>query len=239
MRTRSPVFKERKREGQTDEQSVSLRGLVCLVGASLGGCPGASVAWRRGARLRSDRWRWALSESLPVSRIDCRDLSQASCSLLNLPYKRKPHVMLWIFRTVFFFPLVVVLDRGGWSETMCPGSVYPPEVSCQWRRGLNAGRFQHGYCAYCSVVYFLLPLLFYSAPLAVSVPWQEKTTARDQTERCCEVLGECKQTAERSRDWVRAQCKEMFRFSSIDSLRGIMSITVEGILSLSLRVSFF
>ncbi|KAL7846414.1 hypothetical protein SRHO_G00213940 [Serrasalmus rhombeus] len=56
---------------------------------SLGVCPGASVAWRCGARLGSDRWRWALSESLPVSRIDCGGLSQAVPNSQLSPYLRE------------------------------------------------------------------------------------------------------------------------------------------------------
>lgn len=37
---------------------------------------------------------------------------------------------------------------------MCPGYVYPQEVICQWLSGLNASRFQHSYCAHCSIVHF-------------------------------------------------------------------------------------
>lgn len=68
----------KKRARQTEEQSASLRGLVCLAAASLGVCPGASVAWRGGTRLCSHRWRRASSQPLPVSRIDCAGPSRLS-----------------------------------------------------------------------------------------------------------------------------------------------------------------
>lgn len=107
---------------------------------------------------------------------EARASLSALCSLLNLPHKRDAHVMLWIFWTVFLslFSLVVVSGEGGWSETMCPGSVYPPEVSCQWLAGLNASRFQHSYCAHCAIIHFLPSLLFCTAPFTVTVLWQEK-----------------------------------------------------------------
>ncbi len=99
-------WKRGKWEGQTEEQSVSLRGLVCLVGASLGCCPGASVAWRRGhGSVQTDGVGPCQSPCLLVELIaEARASLSALCSLLNLPHKREAHVMLWIFQTVFFSP---------------------------------------------------------------------------------------------------------------------------------------
>lgn len=136
---------------------------------------------------------------------EARASLSALCSLLNLPHKRDAHVMLWIFRTVFlsfFFPGGCFRWRGR-SETMCPGSVYPPEVSCQWLAGLNASRFQRSYCAHCAIIHFLPSLLFCTAPFTVTVLWQGKKyiyPTRDQMYLCCRVLDECKQTAEKKKN---------------------------------------
>lgn len=103
---------EKKRARQTEEQSASLGGLVCLAAASLGVCPGASVAWRRGTRLCSHRWRRASSAPLPVSRIDCAGPSQpllSSCHLGQEPTRS------WLF---LFHPPVwgIWAARDFWSN---------------------------------------------------------------------------------------------------------------------------
>lgn len=226
MHRRSPVFKGRKREGQTDEQSVSLRGLVCLVGASLGDCPGASVAWRRGTRLRSDRWRWALSESLPVRRIDCRDLSQCSCSLLNLPYKRKPYVMLWIFRTVFF------LSPGGCFRKRRVGvkqCVLVLFILQRWAVSEAVALMPAG--SNTAIVLVVLSFIFCClyCSTARHLPFQCRGRKKQPLGIRCSAVARFWVNAnrERSRDWVKVRCKYMFWSSSIDSLCGIMSITTE------------
>lgn len=196
------VLKERKWEGQTEEQSVSLRGLVCLVGASLGCCPGASVAWRRGARLCSDRWRWALSESLPVSRIDCRGPSQPLCSLLNLPHERGACDALDFsdsisFLFIFFFWWLFQVEGGGVKQCV---------LVQRWAVSGSLALMPVG--SSTAIVLIVLSfsstlfIVLYCAVYSYSAVAGKKYPTRDQMYLCCRVLDECKQAAERSREWV-------------------------------------
>lgn len=167
------VLKERKWEGQTEEQSVSLRGLVCLVGASLGCCPGASVAWRRGARLCSDRWRWALSESLPVSRIDCRSPSQPLCSLLSAqpsPQERGACDALDFSDSVFFPWWLFQVEGGGVKQ--CVLVMFTLK---RWSVSGSLALMPVGSSTAIVLIVlsliFLPPLLFCTAPFTVTVQW--------------------------------------------------------------------
>lgn len=95
---------------------------------------------------------------------------------------------------------------------MCPGSVYPPEVSCQWLSGLNGSRFQHSYCAHCAIGHFLASLLFCAAPLTVAVLWQEKNYIQPGLRCVCIVSSGRIQTDRREIERVGQGLKECFGY---------------------------
>lgn len=69
--------------------------------------------------------------------------------------------------------------------------------------------------------------LFSAVFIVLQLEREERNIHLGSMYQCFKVLGKCKQTAERLRDWVTVRFQELFWFSSIDSICGIMSITTE------------